>query len=140
PDEHLLAVLPDLLEVEPDEFQVVVGNGRPGKDLSVRGVTTGRVEQSPKAIRGARTFQPQGGGMAGWTVFSGRWGSRAALCVALAVAVSLSACGDSPEDEAIPPTRTLVPPSNTPVVSPIPLTPTPTELPGPSSFSLAGTP
>ncbi|NLE50822.1 MAG: hypothetical protein GX613_05390 [Chloroflexi bacterium] len=78
--------------------------------------------------------------MAGWTVFSGRWGSRAALCVALAVAVSLSACGDSPEDEAIPPTRTLVPPTNTPVVSPIPLTPTPTDLPGPSSFSLAGTP
>lgn len=74
--------------------------------------------------------------MAGWTVFRG----RAVHCVALALVLSLSACSSAAEEEPIPPTRTLVPPTETPAVSPVPPTATPTDLPGPSSFAPAVTP
>lgn len=78
--------------------------------------------------------------MAGWSVFRGTWRGRAAGCVLLVLALSLAACSDSPEEVPPRPTRTLVPPTDTPVPSPVPITPTPTDLPGASSFALATTP
>lgn len=74
--------------------------------------------------------------MAGWTVFSG----RVAHCVALVLVLSLAACSSTAEEERIPATRTLVPPTDTPAVSPVSPTVTPTDLPGPSSFVPAITP
>jgi len=44
-DEQLIAVVAEVLEVEPEQVAIVVGHERPGKIVSVRGVTTGWVEQ-----------------------------------------------------------------------------------------------
>ncbi|HMM26818.1 MAG: DUF167 domain-containing protein [Chloroflexota bacterium] len=49
-DEQLIEVVADLLEIEPDRVEIVVGHGRPSKIVSVRGVSTGWVEARLKAL------------------------------------------------------------------------------------------
>ncbi len=49
-DEQLIAVVADLLDIEPDQVAIVAGYGRPNKIVSVRGVSTGWVETRLKAL------------------------------------------------------------------------------------------
>lgn len=58
----------------------------------------------------------------------------------LLLAWSLAACGADSAGEALPPTRTLVPPTAPPTVTPTSPIPTPTDLPAARSFSPAQTP
>lgn len=49
-DAQLIALLADVLEVDPDQVAVVVGQDRPSKIVSVRGVSTGWIEQRLRAL------------------------------------------------------------------------------------------
>lgn len=49
-DEQLIAVMADLLDIEPDRVEIVAGYGRPSKIVSVRGVSTDWVEARLKAL------------------------------------------------------------------------------------------
>lgn len=49
-DEQLIVVVAEALEVAPEQVAIVVGRERPGKIVSVRGVTTGWVEQHLTAL------------------------------------------------------------------------------------------
>lgn len=70
-----------------------------------------------------------------------RFHAAAAILAGLALVTSLSACRAETENETRAlPTRTLAPPTPTPAVPADPATPTPTDLPGPSSFVVATAP
>lgn len=49
-DEQLIAVLADALEIAPEQLAIVAGQNRPGKIVSVRGVSTDWVEQRLAAL------------------------------------------------------------------------------------------
>lgn len=70
-----------------------------------------------------------------------RFRAAAAILVGLALVTGLSACRAEKNSEiSAQPTRTLAPPTVTLAAPTVPPAPTPTDLPGPSSFSLATTP
>lgn len=49
-DAQLIGVVAEALDVEPEQVAIVVGHERPSKIVSVRGVSTGWVEQHLTAL------------------------------------------------------------------------------------------